>query len=45
MAWLADYDLVEKQSLASEPATFSMRTTNGANLLGINFKNMKNRIL
>ncbi|RUT73118.1 hypothetical protein [Ancylomarina longa] len=30
-----EYRLSEKQSLASEPATFSMRTENGAKLMGI----------
>ncbi len=30
-----EYSLGEKQSLASEPATFSMRTDNGAKLMGI----------
>lgn len=34
-----EYCLGEKQSLASEPATFSMKTSNGAKLMGIQIQN------
>lgn len=35
------FSLTEKQSMASEPGTFSMRTINGAKLMGIQIQKSK----
>lgn len=37
------FSLMEKQSLASEPGTFSMSTINGAKLMGIQIKKHKRK--